>query len=223
MTDKQIIIDVSKCKEYGLRNCEGKLIHWCHTYDDHCQDFDNCYYKQLKAKEQECERLSNDNHTLLVTRQKLLNDLWIAEESLKDFKEICDKQCEQLEAYKMEAEEGKEINAELKAELTRANCQIADDEILQCDMREAIEELKAENDELKDIRDSNFLHALEEQKRADKLSKTLTEIKEIAEHCIKQDICTTCDNSNKCHIEDEEMPTYDVCKLILQKISEVEE
>ena len=54
----------------------------------------------------------------------------------------------------------------------------------------------------------------------DKLKQTLTEIKDIAEHCIKQDICTTCDNSDKCHIEDEEIPTYDVCKLILQKISE---
>ena len=55
-----------------------------------------------------------------------------------------------------------------------------------------------------------------------KLKQALTEIKEIAEHCMKQDICTTCDNSDKCHIEDEEIPTYDVCKLILQKISECE-
>lgn len=55
-----------------------------------------------------------------------------------------------------------------------------------------------------------------------KYKNCLTEIKEIAEHCIKQDICTTCDNSDKCHIEDEEIPTYDVCKLILQKISECE-
>ena len=164
------------------------------------------WIKDYKQKLEDAEEFANAKITQCGNLIKQLNETF-----------------EQLEAYKMEAEEGKEINAELKAELTRANCQIADDEILQCDMREAIEELKAENDELKDIRDSNFLHALEEQKRADKLSKTLTEIKEIAEHCIKQDICTTCDNSNKCHIEDEEMPTYDVCKLILQKISEVEE
>lgn len=45
--------------------------------------------------------------------------------------------------------------------------------------------LKTENEELKGIRDRNFLHALEEQKRADKLSKTLTEIKEIAEEKAK--------------------------------------
>lgn len=57
MTDKQIIIDVSKCKECGLRNCEGNFIYWCHTYDDHCQDFDNCYYKQLKQAEQKLEKI----------------------------------------------------------------------------------------------------------------------------------------------------------------------
>ncbi len=56
-----------------------------------------------------------------------------------------------------------------------------------------------------------------------KLTQILTDIKEIATHCMKQDICTTCNNSDKCHIEDEEIPTYDVCKLILQKINEVED
>lgn len=49
-------------------------------------------------------------------------------------------------------------------------------------MLNQLNQLKAENDELKGIRDRNFLHALEEQKRADKLSKTLAEIKEIAKH-----------------------------------------
>lgn len=61
------------------------------------------------------------------------------------------------------------------------------------------------------------------EQECERLISTLTDIKEIAEHCIKQDICTTCNNSDKCHIEDEEIPTYDVCKLILQKINEVED
>ena len=111
----------------------------------------------VERKEQECERLNNDNHTLLVTRQKLLNDLWIAEESLKDFKEICDKQCEQLEAYKMEAEEGKEINAELKAELEQEKA--LKETYLTC--------YKAKHE---DIEGALF-----------KLKQTLTGIKEIAE------------------------------------------
>ena len=84
-----------------------------------------------------------------------------------------------------------------------------------CDLAQEIQKLKAENKHLNDLLNQAL-------KDYDKARETLTEIKEIAEHCIKQDICTTCDNSDKCHIEDEEIPTYDVCKLILQKISEVE-
>lgn len=59
------------------------------------------------------------------------------------------------ECERLKHDNGYEVGAlektidNLKAELTRANCQIADDEILQCDMREAIEALKAENEELK--------------------------------------------------------------------------
>ena len=60
-----------------------------------------------------------------------------------------------------------------------------------------------------------------QERQINKLATCIEDIKEIAEHCIKQDICTFCDNSEKCHIEDEEIPTYDVCKLILKKISEV--
>ena len=55
------------------------------------------------------------------------------------------------------------------------------------------------------------------------LRKILKEIKDIATYCMKQDICTTCDNSDRCYIEDEEIPAYDVCKLIIQKISEVDD
>ena len=59
MTDKQIIIDgcdVSKCiyfqqedDEYtcGAEECNGAIVA--------CRACDNCYYKQLKRKEQECE------------------------------------------------------------------------------------------------------------------------------------------------------------------------
>ena len=61
MTDKQIIIngvDVSECSYYQYNMCTA-------TKDDYgdcslcCQDYDmnDCYYKQLKRKEQECEKL----------------------------------------------------------------------------------------------------------------------------------------------------------------------
>ena len=54
---KQIItdgIDVAGCEDYGYR---GKAGYWCHNYDEPCTDYPNCYYKQLQAKEQECEEL----------------------------------------------------------------------------------------------------------------------------------------------------------------------
>ena len=63
------------------------------------------------------------------------------------------------------------------------------------------------------------LNVLEERKRADKLSKTLIEIKEIAENmnkeCFYDDFdCKDCDMQNGC--------TYFNNKQILQKISEYE-
>ena len=71
MTDKQIIIDsvdVSGCEYLQLLNhydietgteewkvCSNKRSKNCKW--SCCSDNRNCYYKQLKAKEQECERL----------------------------------------------------------------------------------------------------------------------------------------------------------------------
>ena len=74
------------------------------------------------------------------------------------------------------------------------------------------------------MKDTNYaILTKEEFEKFEQLKQTLTEIKEIVEHCINKDICTFCDYSDRCYIEDEEIPTYDVCKLILEKISEVEE
>ena len=59
MTDKQIIIggvDVSGCEFY----CDGCCTELTDSYGDYidkCTEYNNCYYKQLKRKEQECERL----------------------------------------------------------------------------------------------------------------------------------------------------------------------
>jgi predicted transcriptional regulator len=120
MTDKQIIIDdvdVSECEFYKNTNWKN-----CYSRDykeSVCQSNHNCYYKQLKRKEQECE------------------------------------------AYKMEAEEGKEINAELKAEL---------------------EQEKAWHKTSDEISKAN-------SKYTAKLKQTLTEIKETAEKA-REDLYT---------------------------------
>ena len=86
--------------------------------------------------------------------------------------------------------------------------------------QQQLDQLKAENDELKGIRDRNFLHALEEQEKANKLKQTLTELGTILTHCMQQDICTTCDYSEECNLGDEEIPTYDICKFLLNKINQ---
>ena len=67
MTDKQIIIDnkdVSGCEYIDKDSCcnlfEGLIGTPCSSYH-----FRNCHYKQLKRKEQECERLKEYEKSLL--------------------------------------------------------------------------------------------------------------------------------------------------------------
>ena len=164
MTDKQIIIDgcnVSGCKYF--ENADQEMC--CElTCCGGCRGI-NCYYKQLKRKEQECER----------------------------WKEQLDEMI-------------------LQSALLPKFFGLTADEIT--NMLKQLDQLKSENKHLNDL----LNQALKDYEKA---MQTLTEIKEIAEHCMQQDICTTCDYSDRCYIEDEEIPTYDVCKLLLQKISEV--
>lgn len=57
MTDKQIMIDgvdVSNCENY---NPKGRFT--CNPHICNCHQKPNCYYKQLKRKEQECKKLKN--------------------------------------------------------------------------------------------------------------------------------------------------------------------
>ena len=56
MTKKEIIIDkvnVNECKDFFENECfNGEKFRWC-------KDNKDCYFKQLKRKEEECERLSS--------------------------------------------------------------------------------------------------------------------------------------------------------------------
>lgn len=109
MTDKQIIIDdvdVSKCIYFqqeddgytcGAEECNGAIVA--------CRACDNCYYKQLKRKEQECEELretikkgrcphyvlgecSQKHHNNCVGRNQCIKDLEQENEKLKVWKSI---------------------------------------------------------------------------------------------------------------------------------------
>ena len=76
MTDKQIIIDgcdvsgCEWCKEVGL---DSEYICTCNSskkVSGYCKDNPNCYYKQLKHEEQECEefRKTNDEKNELLAK-----------------------------------------------------------------------------------------------------------------------------------------------------------
>ena len=58
--------------------------------------------------------------------------------------------------------------------------------------------------------------------KAEKFRQALAEIKELIEicNCHNADGCYECKYFDDCEVEGEEIPTRDVCKLILQKISE---
>ena len=76
MTDKQMIIDgvdVSECIYYQYNMCTATKDNYgdCSFY---CKDYDmnDCYYKQLKRKEQECEQLKDlSNHNGRVCNERL--------------------------------------------------------------------------------------------------------------------------------------------------------
>ena len=90
MTYKQIIIDgidVSKCKYFDYDSKECKAEYYVrYGYEivkyDSCIENPNCYFKQLKRKEQECEELKSDltdlskiidckNGTILTFKEQL--------------------------------------------------------------------------------------------------------------------------------------------------------
>ena len=94
MTDKQIIIDgvdVSGCSYYQHNMCTA-------TKDDYgdcslcCQDYDmnDCYYKQLKRKEQECEKLKEAIDGLLKMQYQLADSCTKYEQTLAEIKEIAE-------------------------------------------------------------------------------------------------------------------------------------
>ena len=82
MTDKQIIIDdadVSKCKYIDIENFENPICNCISQRNEckiPCENNKDCYYKQLKRKEQEYNKLKQ---TLTEIKEiaEGMHDLWI--------------------------------------------------------------------------------------------------------------------------------------------------
>lgn len=80
-----------------------------------------------------------------------------------------------------------------------------------------------------ELKKENKLFALEAKKLVAQYSaklewqrKILQEIKGIATECMNKDTCYDCEYYDDCYIEDAEIPTYDICKLLIQKITKAE-
>lgn len=196
MTDKQIIIDgidVSGCIYY---KATGRY----NTCGYYCEQNPNCYYKQSKRKEQECERLNK--WLPIVTRLEMaFGSIETEKAKAIDYDTYAGEIFRQLDQLKAELEQEKNWH-KTADEIAKKNSEYAN-------------QLKAENDELKKQVD-DLLHKPEIQDKIlwkidneallgskdayiYKLEKTLTEIKELVETCVELNDCT---------------------KYILQKISE---
>ena len=210
MTDKQIIIDgvdVSGCSNlYDIEDC----ICIDNGIEEHCKD-KNCYYKQLKRKEQECEELRGD--------------LYFTNEQLKDFKSHYDKVVEECENLREKYLGLKEQKGSYIVQLNTVN--------------EQLDQLKAENEqlkkqacglrpELKHIIDktcckyninAKYYHEkiVEIINNLDKYKQTLTEIKEI---CNNNDELKG--NFNLIDCDKYKYGKHNLANKILQKISECE-
>ena len=93
MTDKQIIIDgvpVQDCCYFDYEN-DG-YEDSCYIHQNECSA-QNCYYKQLKRKEQECEELKEAIDRLLKIQYQLADSCNKYVQTLTEIKEIAEKQC----------------------------------------------------------------------------------------------------------------------------------
>lgn len=121
MTDKQIIIDgdVSGC-EFLITSGDKQMCRCIksdlfgaiefveNARNGNCKDNPNCYYKQLKRKEQECEKL----------KIELENSIKLNKANAKSYEKFWYK----VEAYKQTLSEIKEIAEENLQTNACANC-----------------------------------------------------------------------------------------------------
>ena len=117
MTDKQIIIDVSDCSELCGTKCHILMSCTNTSKSDSCSEMPNCYYKQLKRKEQECEELKRYKSLFEKTRnlwnEARMNNYKLLDE-IKDLKDSLKRTTCQSECYKhKEAEKLKQTLAEI--------------------------------------------------------------------------------------------------------------
>ena len=195
MTDKQIKISETK------RYCEGIDCLWCDEKEPCIYRIANELEQQLKRKEQECEELRGvickdicSHYVLGECSQKHHNNCVGRNQCIKDLEQECENN---KTAYQMELDIYNQECFNLQEELKET--------------LEQLDQLKAENEGLKNFH-INLVGVKEcEIKELIKYKQALTEIKDIVEFGFRP--YKVCGEYNNC---------CDVLNEILQKISEVE-
>lgn len=79
-------VDVSSCEWARQIDLDINIICTLNSIKKHssyCKDNPNCIFRQLKRKEQECERLKHDNDYEVGTLEKTIDNLTAENEELK--------------------------------------------------------------------------------------------------------------------------------------------
>ena len=199
MTDKQIIIDgvdVSGCEYCGYDNvCKLKSAS---NYIVDCKENPSCYYKQLKRKEQECEKLKEsieENSYRYAELDADYDQLKVKCKSLEDISGRLQKQNHELTLENEKLEQYK-ASKQVSYEQLQKSCNELELGIRKLQKQFGIEILYCKATGESTFRSTEIL----------KLKQTLTEIKEIAYELTNEEYTD--------FIEEKQ-------KQILNKISEV--
>ena len=165
MTDKQIIIygvDIRLLRtpvevmdylqQDGLYVVTKELFEQLKHKEQECENNKIAHQMELDIYNQECLNLQEELKETLEQLDKLKFDYAELEKRHNDSFEQFKQLKEQLEAYKMEAEEGIEINAELKAENKHLN------DLLNQALKE-LEKTRETLIEIKEIAERGFKHS----------------------------------------------------------------
>ncbi len=230
MTDKQIIIDgvdVSGCEYFRVTlpsGCLGEHRCNCDSINSmslNCED-NNCIYKQLKCKEQECERLDEMYQKQLhknIKKQCRIRELqgivstkeFILKVNGKKYTNLSGIDKAKLFINNENGVRNKKI-LELENEISSLQWKFYDKCKEIVDAQQQLDQLKAENEELRK-RVKELLHDCNSC-NFHKFKQTLTEIKEIAETAAKCMYATYSDDYTNGYRW--------LGSIILQKISECE-
>ena len=200
MIDKQIIIDGKECRYWFRLNSGDYRKCSLRGKNDNCDEIKDCFVKELLGKlalkEQECEELKKDKFALELRLDELTSPVNV---------EDCEHSVFNGEYIACLYYEGQRCD-----DADFANCMYREN----IRLKQQLDQLKAENDELKKKCNIYTCGICGNKEDCNKLYKTLTEIKEIAKTASKRLYAT---------MSNDYTDGYSwLGSIILQKISECE-